>query len=238
MIGIASDYSNSGWDVRERVTFNGYYDLPFGRGRRLMSHSTLADILLGGWAADLQFTAQTGFPFTVGDTSSTGGAAGPNGATAKAIMIHNPFTPGGSPDPSNPTITCATRTRTTQHWYNPCAFANPLAAFPGASVSGSPVSTTQITGLAALPYLGGRRLSVPGPGYERINMSFFKKFSTFREQSVELRADAFNLLNTPAYAIPSVANDSSNGGQIIGVRSFQNLTPDARFFQLSAKYVF
>lgn len=30
----------------------------------------------------------------------------------------------------------------------------------------------------------------------------------------------------------------SNGGEITGTRFFQNLTPDARFFQISAIYVF
>ena len=237
LIGMASDYSNSAWDVRQRVTFNGYYDLPFGRGRRFAGRSGFANYLLGGWATDLQFVAQTGFPFTVSATSAADDLGLPNGGTAEAITVRNPFTPGGSPDPSN-SVTCAARTRNVQHWYNPCAFANPPAAFPQAAVAGSPVSTTKITGLAALPYLGGKRLSVAGPGYERINMSVFKSFPVFREQSMELRADAFNVLNTPAYAIPSVVNDGSNGGEITGTRFFQNNTPDARFFQISARYVF
>ena len=235
IVGISPDYSNSGWDVRQRVTFNGYYDLPFGSGRRYLNHSGIRNVLLGGWATDLEFTAQTGFPFTV---SQTLGSAGPNGAGANAIVIRNPFAAGGSPDPSNPTVTCAQHTRTIQHWYNPCSFANPPLAFPSAKIAGSPISTTQITGRAALPYLGGRRLSVPGPGFERINISAFKRFSTFGEQYVVFRADAFNVLNTPAYAIPSVANNGSNGGEITGTRFFQNLTPDARFFQVSARYVF
>lgn len=235
IIGESPDYSNSGWDVRHRVTFNGYYDLPFGSGRRFVNNAGWTNVLFGGWSADLEFIAQTGFPFTV---SQTLGSAGPNGATAEAIMIRNPFAPGGSPDPSNPGVTCAQQTRTVQHWYNPCAFANPPAAFPSASISGSPISTTQIRGLAALPYLGGRRLSVSGPGYERINMSLFKEIPTFEKQYLRFRADAFNVLNTPAYAIPSVTNNGSNGGQITGTRFFQNLTPDARFFQISASYVF
>ena len=235
MIGYLNDYSNSVWDVRNRVTFNGYYQLPAGTGRKFLNHPGIVNSLAGGWSTDVQFTAQTGSPISVGTNL---GGAGPNGGSAQAIMIRNPFGAGGSPDPSNPKISCAQRTRTLQHWYNPCAFANPPLAFPEASVAGSPISTRQIPGLAALPYLGGRRLSVPGPGYERINMSLFKDFSTFREEYVEFRADIFNVLNTPAYGNPSVTSNASTGGQIVSPRSFQNLTPDARFFQLSAKYVF
>lgn len=135
-------------------------------------------------------------------------------------------------------VTCAASTRNKTHWYNPCAFANPPQAFPNAAVTGSPVSTTQITGLSALPYLGGQFNQVRGPGYERINMSLFKNISTFREQYLQLRADIFNVLNTPAYGNPSSTGIGTTGGLITGPQSFQSFTPDARFFQLSAKYAF
>lgn len=235
LIGIRDDYTNSSWDVRHRLTFNGFYELPFGAGKHFMNRRGWTNSLLGGWSTDLQFSAQTGFPFTV---NTNLGSAGPNGGTAHAIKVRNIFSPGGSPDPSNPGITCATKTRTLQHWYNPCAFANPPVAFPNASIAGSPVSQNKIVGQAALPYLGGRALSVPGPGYERINMSIFKNFSTFQEQSLQFRVDVFNVFNTPAYDAPSTANNSTNGGLITSSRFFQNLTPDARFLQISAKYVF
>lgn len=80
--------------------------------------------------------------------------------------------------------------------------------------------------------------TVRGPGLERINMSLFKDIATFREEYLELRADAFNVLNTPGYGAPSTTTDASPGGQITTARFIQNLTPDARFFQLSAKYTF
>jgi hypothetical protein len=69
-------------------------------------------------------------------------------------------------------------------------------------------------------------------------MSLFKDFTTFREQRLQFRVDAFNLLNTPSWGTPSVTSDAPTGGDITAPRSFQNNTPDARFFQLSAKYIF
>jgi hypothetical protein len=69
-------------------------------------------------------------------------------------------------------------------------------------------------------------------------MSLFKDFNVFREQRLTVRADIFNVLNTPSLADPSTANTSSSGGTITAPRSFQNLTPDSRFFQFSAKYSF
>jgi hypothetical protein len=69
-------------------------------------------------------------------------------------------------------------------------------------------------------------------------MSLFKNFPVWREQQVIFRADAFNLLNHPTLGYPSVTSDNSNGGQITGPASLGSNTPDARFFQLSVKYVF
>lgn len=231
LIPIRYDYSNSAWDTRQRFTFNGYYDLPFGRGRAHLNRGGIVNEVLGQWSANLTFFAQTGNPFTVysNNSQATGGSSNP-----RAILIGDPFKPGGTPNPTNPNVTCATKTRTLAHWYNPCAFANPL---PGNSI------TTPITSLVgAESYLGAVRNSVYGPGYERINMSVFKNFPTWREQYLQFRADMFNLFNTPAYGEPGQSNnnnnDNSNGGQISQPRFFQNFTPDARFFQFAMKYEF
>lgn len=239
LIGIGQDYLDSIADVRHRLTFNGYYQLPFGHGRKYLSHNRALDAVAGGWATDLEFTAQTGFPFSV---ATNLGSAGPNGGSANAILVRDPYKAGGSPDPTNAGITCASSTRNKTHWYNPCAFANPPLAFPNSVVTPTnpnpPIDPRQIIGFDALPYLGGRYNTLHGPGFERINMSLFKRFTTFREQYLEFRADIFNVLNTPAYGNPSTANNTTNGGLITGPRSFQSFTPDARFIQLSAKYAF
>ena len=166
-----------------------------------------------------------------------------------AIKIGNPFAPGGTPNSTNLSITCPTSVRNKAHWYNPCAYANPLPASaitPFAKNNGNPtvpapgyLYPTYVTNEAqALLFLGGRSNQIYGPGFQRLDASVFKHFTTFREQFLELRVDAFNLANTPSYGIPSTTTDGVNGGQITEERKGQNLTPDARFFQLSAKYVF
>ncbi len=231
MIPIIHEYANSAWDVRNRFTFNGYYELPFGKELAHLTHTNWANVVAGGWATNLTFTAQSGVPFTVGPNIST--ASG--GVSTRANLVRDPSAPGGTPDPSNPNITCPAKVRTRTNWYNPCAFANPL--------SGSLIPRTgagsQVTGVSnAIAYLGGTSDQIDGPGYERIDLSVFKDFTTWREQRVEFRADIFNVLNHPTWAAPSVTNINSNAGQITGPQVFQNFTPDARFFQVSLKYVF
>jgi hypothetical protein len=226
------DYASSPFDVRHRITFNGSYQLPFGKGRQYANSSGLADYVIGGWSTSLTFTAQTGEPFTVGTSNITS----PSGAGTRAIRIADPFKGGGTPDPSytgSNAYTCPTKVRTVQNWYNPCSFRNPKADDLG--TNGVP---TNISGQAALAYLGSTRNQIHGPGYDRVNMSLFKSFRTWREQNLEFRADAFNLLNTPAYGEPSTTDLGTNGGKITGARFFQNYTPDSRFFQFSLKYNF
>jgi hypothetical protein len=253
IIPIREDMTNSGWDTRHRFTFNAFYRLPFGRGEAHLSHgSYVVDTLLGGWSTNITYQLQTGNPFTVGTANQTN----VTGGTQNAILVGNPFAPGGTPDPTNKTISCPTSVRNKAHWYNPCAFANPLPASlitpfkAGTSTSICPDPTvacqpgtypypTYITDEAtAKLFLGGRSDQIYGPGIQRMDMSLFKRFPIVEAQYLELRADAFNVLNTPIYGTPSTTNNGQSGGQITGARSLQNDTPNSRFFQLSAKYVF
>lgn len=223
------EYTNSPYDIRHRFTFNGNYQLPFGMGRAFLNKSRLLDEFVGGWSASLVAAIQTGTPFTVSPSIGTA-----NGGSARAIMVGNPFAPGGTPDTTNnPSLTsCPTQVKTLANWYNPCAFKNPL---PGNLITGSNIVTDEASAIA---YLGGRSNIIYGPGYSRVDMSLFKSFATFREQSLQFRADAFNLLNHPTWGNPSNTGLGPQGGQITGTKFFQNNTPDARFLQLSLKYSF
>jgi hypothetical protein len=229
LIPYTEEYTNSPYDIRNRLTVNGNYLLPFGRGRAFLNKSRWEDEIVGGWSSSLTFAAQTGTPFSVGPNISTAAGGG-----ARAIKIRDPFAPGGSPDATNPGVTCATKTKTKTNWYNPCAFANPLPGSDIGTLLPSPVTDEP----TAIALLGGRSLTVYGPGYYGVNMSLFKNFTTFREQYLQFRADAFNILNHPTLANPSTINNNSNGGQITGPKFFQQNTPDARFLQLSLKYAF
>jgi hypothetical protein len=211
-----------------------------------LNHAGWQDQIVGGWSANLAFQMESGQPFSVG----TANVSTVSGGSTYAIRKGDPFKPGGTPDPSNSGISCATSTRNLTHWYNPCAFANPLSGTllsPGAGPDGSPYTPQPtypypqyVKGTAnAIAFLGGRSNQVYGPGYQRTDVSMFKDIHTLREQKLQLRVDCFNLLNTPPYGNPTTANISQSGGQIKGAeRLVQSYTPGARSFQLSGKYIF
>ena len=232
---IGIEYANSDWDVRHRFTLSGDYQLPFGKGRRFVNHGGVLNEMVGGWSTDVAFYALTGNPFTVDPNNS--GANGAN--TRRAILIGNPFTAGGTPPASNPTTSCATKTRTVSHWFNPCAFANPLpgSLIPNTQTAANPAGTPITNPQEALAFLGPARNQIYGPGYERLNMSLFKNFDTIESQYLQFRADIFNVFNTPAFGQPDGTNNS-DGGVITSTRSLGNFTPNPRFFQFALKYYF
>jgi hypothetical protein len=247
-----TELTNSVFDIRDRLTLNGNYQLPVGRGKAFLNNSRWLDETLGGWSTSLTWAAQTGTPFTVTPDIPTAA----NGS-ARAIPTRNPFKGGGEPDPTNPSLTsCPSVVKTKQNYYNPCAFRNPVngntIAPVGASVGQLPNPTMPVgpnnepylfpagdsSPADAVALLGGVSDNVYGPGYFQVNMSLFKTFATWREQNLQFRADAFNVLNHPTLGNPSETSDAANGGNITGPKTFQNNTPDSRFFQLSLKYVF
>jgi len=73
---LKSEYGLCSFNYSHRVTLNGAYDLPFGRGRQFLgSANGLVNAVVGGWQANTIFQAQTGPPGSLSvstPTSNTG----------------------------------------------------------------------------------------------------------------------------------------------------------------------
>jgi hypothetical protein len=102
-------------------------------------------------------------------------------------------------------------------FYNPAAFANP-----------DPVKTIGQTDFSPL---GGKRSQVTGPPLRQLDFGLARQFRIWGQRQFEVRAEAFNLTNTPAFNLPGSLNflDSRNFASITSMRN----TP--RQFQLGAK---
>jgi hypothetical protein len=233
LIPLKYEMTNANYDVRHRITVNGMYEFPVGKGRKYLNRGGALDYLVGGWSTSLTWAAQTGNPFTVSTGKNFGQVAANGADQINAIKMSDPFKGGGTPAAGNiDSVSCPTTVKNRTNWYNPCAFADPT---PGTTI---PVGSFLTDMNSAIKYFGAKSNQIYGPGFERVNMSGFKNFKTWREQYVQLRADAFNLLNHPSWNSPSDTSMNATGGNIVSAQQFQNYTPDARFFQLAAKYVF
>ncbi|MGA8108577.1 MAG: carboxypeptidase regulatory-like domain-containing protein [Acidobacteriaceae bacterium] len=241
ILPISDEMRNSAFDVRHRFTFDGTYALPFGVGRRYLSHPGVGNQIAGGWSGTLVFQGQTGNPFSLYSDNSTA-----NGLdNAPPLVKANPRAGGGNPSLNNGLpagYTCPSSVGTPKQWYNPCAFANPRLGSdivaPGTTPTGSQIVGPVTDPATVLQFAGGPLLSVYGPPLRQFNMSIFKNFTTWHEQSLQFRTDIFNVLNTPWFAVPSYSNDGAYGGQITSTRETGSFTPDPRFFQFAMKYQF
>ena len=85
--------------------------------------------------------------------------------------------------------------RTITNWFNPAAFTVPAKGTWG-----------------NLGRYAGR-----GPGYYEIDSALEKRFELRENKGVSFRAEAFNLLNRPAYALPSGNSSSGSFGRITSI---------------------
>ena len=112
--------------------------------------------------------------------------------------------------------------RTADHWFNAAAFSDPGAV--------TAVGQTDLSPLGARPGQGF------GPSFHRGDLGIQKVFSLWSSHELELRAEAFNLTNTPNFAQPGTLTPSSASfASITGTRDNPS---DAREFQFAVKYLF
>jgi hypothetical protein len=110
-----------------------------------------------------------------------------------------------------------TGARSVDHYYNAAAFANP-----------GPVTSIGQTDFSPL---GGKRSLLTGPGLRQLDMGFAKLIEIGGARRFEIRGEAFNLTNTPAFNQPGSLDFrvARTFASITGMRN----TP--RQFQLGAK---
>jgi hypothetical protein len=118
-----------------------------------------------------------------------------------------------------------TNQRTLTNWFNTQAFSNPTAGTWGNS---------------------GRNI-LQGPGTKTVDFSFFKNTNIAESKVLQLRAEFFNLFNTPQFNNPNstvgtynaATNSWSNGlGSISSAGSEPSFQRTERQIQLAAKITF
>ena len=102
-----ADYSRSDYDTGQRFVASMVYDLPVGRGKRLLgSSSSVVNAVVGNWQLSTIFTAQLGFPMSIQAADNTGLLD--TFGTNRADIVGNPSGP-----------------KSLTQWFNTAAFKQP-----------------------------------------------------------------------------------------------------------------
>lgn len=117
---------------------------------------------------------------------------------------------------NRPDMTCdpnAGGARTTAQWFDTSCFRRLTVASNGGQIGSEP------------------RIAVRGPGFTRTDVSLFKRIFIARSHEIQLRVEAFNVLNSARFNQP---------GNQIGSPTFGQITSadDGRIVQLGIKYAF
>jgi hypothetical protein len=206
-----ADYGPAGYDVKHNISATAVYDLPFGRGRQFGTNiNRFADEAVGGWKFSTAVVSYSGFPESItapdSSNSNTYGQVRAN-QYRRLKVVHRSINQWFGDDPS--AKPCAAGEDN-----GVCAFGLPASNAFGTSSNGS----------------------VRGPGYLNVDMSAFKDFHTFREQTFGFRFDAFNALNIASYGNPDTGVADTTFGQIASQSN--PVRSQERHLQFSANYRF
>lgn len=164
---------DSDFDVRHSISFTGFYELPFGRGKMIGgSASGWLNQMIGGWSISGIQSWHTGLGFR------TGSNAFPIGFAAVAPGIFNGDThairSGIHNDPNNGDALQF--------------FADPTAAIGAFS--------------GPLGLQMGPRNNMHGPHFADTDLALIKNFKLNERVHLEFHAEAFNAFNHPSFALP------------------------------------
>jgi hypothetical protein len=183
----------AGYDRTHNVEIFGVLQLPFGKGQH-WAKTGVSNWILGGWQINPVISRLSGVPFTV----NAGGNLAANGSGQTADLVgHFHLTHGRPPRTGQ---TCA-QTDPSCHYFDPSVFAAPL-----------------ITSSANAHYGNTNRDQFRGPGYFNMNLSVLRDFKLTERFTMEVRADAFGLTNTPHFANPnfSCPGSATTPGPVAG----------------------
>lgn len=208
-------------DLRHTINVSGGWDLPF---EKMWDHGP--KLLTRGWSLYPILSIQSGFPIDVPAGFTTRRSnPGPSGAgdaglvradyNGQAIQILDPSAYRTFANPSS------SSTSGGNYWFDPASFSiDRLLAANNAGV-----------GLSFSPYGTFGRNALRGPGLVNLDFTISKHFYFTEKANIELRGDAFNMLNHPNFRNPDTIPTSPTFGQITN-------TADPRILQLALHLAF
>jgi hypothetical protein len=255
---LGEDRASSDLDVRHKFAMSIFYQVP-----NVKSDNAFVKALVNGFQIGSTYLAQSGQPVTLqsGGVDSNG-----NGDSAGDRASVNPFASGKTG--SDVYAVCALPGGSTGFSNGgPGAFGTPTGVASGGgcfdpadptghtffpAIGYTPVDTSAkyvITGPGARANLG--RNSFASPGFGVLSLAVAKNFHFTESKSLQVKADIYNVLNHPNYAL-SNGNVFSNAGVTTAtttpgyaipgdpnfLNAFQLFSGGIRSMTLSLKFIF
>ncbi len=216
-------------DQRHVFNFNGIYQLPFGKGRAFLNQGGLVNKIFGGWEVSGIVNWTSGIPITFVDSRGTYNRSArsarqtpTSNLTAKELQdLVGIFESGGNIYFLNPSIIAPAGTS---------GAGSASAGFGQTPFEGQVFFNNQPGQTGNL----GRTL-INGPRYFNVNAGLLKNIRFSESIRVQLRAEAFNVLNNVNFSLGNTEQyqniNSSTFGQISSAES-------PRIFQFAVRFEF
>jgi hypothetical protein len=216
------DRQRADFDIPHVFNFNGIYQLPFGKGKTFLDQGRVMDKVFGGWELSGIVQWTSGTPVTIIDNRGTVNRAGRSGRqTALTNLTADQLRSLGGIFERNGVL----------YFIDPSVIDSSGRASEGFGV-------TPFNGQVFFNPGPGQtgntpRAIIDSPKFFNIDMAVLKNIRFGETMRLQLRAEAFNLLNNVNF-VPSAAGQlqnisSSSFGQITGSSPARTLQFAARF---------
>lgn len=216
------DWQRADFDIPHVFNVNGIYQLPFGRGKMFLDHGGIADKIFGGWelAGIVQWTS--GSPISFIDNRGTLNRLGRSGRqtavtnlTADEIRaLGGVFEQNGNFYFLNPAV--LNTTGRASEGFGSTPFAGQVFFNPGPGQTGNTP-----------------RAIINSPKFFNVDMALLKNVRFTESMRLQLRAEAFNVLNNVNFIPPTTGQlqniSSVTFGRLTGTTAARTLQFAARF---------
>jgi hypothetical protein len=188
----------SSFDQRHKLSGDWLLELPWGDGRKWLTKPGFVQKALGDWLLQSTFTVASGTPFTARVLGNYSNVSGGTNGTLRANSTGEPIQTGN---------------RNIRQWFNPDAFCT------GATGT----SSCKPFGLPTTGYGDAGRNTIIGPGSWLMSLVLSKNIPLRDSMSLEMRAEADNVLNHPNYSGIDTGLNSPSYGQVTSVASMRKM---------------
>ena len=202
----ALDRGDAEFDIRHRVTVAGSWKIPTGHRSRVYN------LLLGGWSLNPLFSARTGQPFSIFDSS------------VQVLPYNTPRASfSGAIPPSGNGLTATA----TPNNYNYFTFTDSQILRPQMTLQPGTTWPSTMSG----------RDAFRAPGWWNLDAGLYKDTKITERFTLQLRMEAFNVFNHANLYVNGNSADLGSGNAVSACYGCTGSTYHRRHLQLGAKVI-